>query len=105
MPRHLFGQRGKIGRSSNTTRNMLTKDKVIGNEDQPARIVIQAATFLSRELAAHEREGACIDASGTLMRMLEREGIRRYMAGRATGVHFSGSLSAATAILFPFRAS
>jgi len=60
-------------------------------EDYKARaraVVTRAAQFLSRELEIDGRRGACIDASGALMRMLEREGIWSYMAGGATVVEF-----------------
>jgi hypothetical protein len=54
-----------------------------------ARLVIQElANFLAAELAADGRTGACIDASGALMRMLERERVWSCMVAGAATVIF-----------------
>lgn len=54
-----------------------------------ARVVIQQlANFLAAELAADGRTGACIDASGALMRMLERERVWSCMVAGAATVIF-----------------
>ena len=48
-------------------------------------VIQELANFLAAELAAEGRTGACIDASGALMRMLERERLWSCMvAGAAT---------------------
>jgi len=54
-----------------------------------ARVVVrELSTFLASELVADGRAGACIDASGALMRMLEREGIWSCMVAGAATVLF-----------------
>jgi hypothetical protein len=54
-----------------------------------ARKLIPAlANFLAAELAQDGRKGSCIDVSGAMMRILEREGIWSCMVGGATVVSF-----------------
>ncbi len=53
------------------------------------RAVIQElATFLAAELVADGQTGACIDASGALMRMLERESVWSCMVAGGATVYF-----------------
>lgn len=51
-------------------------------------VVSELSTFLAAELVADGRTGACIDASGALMRMLEHEGIWSCMVAGAATVLF-----------------
>lgn len=56
--------------------------------DRARAIILGLAEFLNAELVADGRTGACIDASGALMRMLEREGVWSCMVAGATTVSF-----------------
>lgn len=57
-----------------------------------ARSTVRAlADYLFEELKRDGRKGACIDVSGTAMRMLEKEGIWSYMAEGAAIIHFPES--------------
>lgn len=56
--------------------------------DRARRILLELAEFLSAELAEDGRRGACIDISGALMRILEREGVWSCMMGGAAIVSF-----------------
>jgi hypothetical protein len=56
--------------------------------ERSRRVTTEAIRFLSGRLAKENKVGACIDASGTLMRMLEREGIWSFMMAGATIVQF-----------------
>jgi hypothetical protein len=51
-------------------------------------VTIQLANYLFEELTRDGRHGACIDISGTAMRMLEEEGIWSYMADGALVITF-----------------
>jgi len=50
----------------------------------------QAADFMYGQLVKDGRKGACIDASGTLQRILEREGIWNYFVGGGLRIKFPG---------------
>jgi hypothetical protein len=48
--------------------------------DHAREVITSAATFISNELIADGRKGACIDASGILGRFLEKEGVWNFVA-------------------------
>lgn len=56
--------------------------------DRARPLILDLANFLATELRADGRKGACIDASGAMMRMLEREGVWSCMVGGAAIVSF-----------------
>src|ERR1019366_5294415 len=60
----------------------------MGYLERARAVILELADFLATELAADGRAGACIDAAGALMRMLEREGVWSCMVAGATVVFF-----------------
>jgi len=69
-------------------------DSLTFPEDYIARArqcVTEAAGFMFSELVRDGRRGACIDASGTLQRILDREGIWNYLVDGGVRVQFPNS--------------
>jgi hypothetical protein len=60
--------------------------------EQRARgLVMEAARFLFAELVKDGRKGACIDASGVLQRILDREKVWSYLVGGGVRISFPRS--------------
>lgn len=55
------------------------------------REAVEAASFLFGELVKDGRRGACIDASGVLQRILDRQGIWNYFVGGGVRIQFPAS--------------
>ena len=70
--------------------------------ERARRIIQDLANFMSAEVAADGRQGACVDASGALMRMLERQNIWSCMVGGAAIVSFPPETRLNTRYFWPF---
>ena len=66
------------------------------------RIIRKLAEFVANEVRADGRAGACIDASGAVMRMLEREGVWSCMIGGAAIVFYPPCSGLDTRYFWPF---
>jgi hypothetical protein len=71
-------------------------------QDRTRAVILELSNFLAGELAADGRTGACIDVSGALMRMLEREGVWSCMVGGAAIVFFPQGSGLKPAYFWPF---
>jgi hypothetical protein len=71
-------------------------------QDRARMIILELSNFLAGELAADGRTGACIDVSGALMRILERERVWSCMVGGAATVFFPSQSGLVPRYFWPF---
>src|SRR5262249_10357555 len=64
---------------------------------------LRVADYLFEELRKDGRKGACIDVSGTAVRMLEEEGIWNYMVSGAVVVDFPHQSGLRRRYFWPLR--
>jgi hypothetical protein len=60
--------------------------------DRARDVIVSAATFLESWVSKEGRKGACIDASGTLGRFLEKEGIWNYAVKGGLTIEYASTL-------------
>jgi hypothetical protein len=72
-----------------------------GYKQRAQKCAMEAAEFLFKELIEDGRRGACIDASGVLQRILDRQKVWNYLVGGGVRISFPSSSAIRDSYFWP----